>query len=129
MRHRHDAAVVGCEKCRGQCGVLDVAAAELEPLGQKAEIDVARQRRLPRPDALPDPPAIGRVGKRERHHECEAADERIVEVLPQVAREDRDAVVALDALQQVADLEIRVAIMGIAHFGPLAEQRVRLVEQ
>ena len=45
-----------------------------------------------------------------------------------VARID-EAVVGLEPLQQVGDLDVRVPVVGVADLGPLAEQRVRLVEE
>jgi hypothetical protein len=45
---------------------------------------------------------------------CGAAPhERLVHVLAQFAREDDDAVVVLDALQQVADLDVGVAVVRV----------------
>ena len=44
-------------------------------------------------------------------------------------RQDRQAAIGLHPLEQVADLDVRVAIVAVADLGALAEQRVRLVEQ
>ena len=46
-----------------------------------------------------------------------------------VRREDRQAAVGLHALQQVADLDVRVAVVAVLDLGALAEQRVGLVEE
>ena len=59
----------------------------------------------------------------------EPADERLVHVLAEVRREDGDAVVVLHPLEQVADLDVGVAVVGVAHLGALAEQGVGLVEE
>ena len=45
-----------------------------------------------------------------------------------VARIDH-ALVLLHPLQQVADLDVGVAVVGVADLGALAEQRVGLVEE
>ncbi len=44
---------------------------------------------------------------------CSRREERVVEVLPQVGREDRDAVVLLHPLQQVGDLDVGVAVVRV----------------
>ena len=46
-----------------------------------------------------------------------------------VGGQDRQPAERLHPLQQVADLEVGVAVVAVAHLGALAEQRVRLVEQ
>ena len=69
------------------------------------------------------------VGKREFDDEAEPPDEGLVDVLPEVRREDRDALVLLHPLQQVADLDVRVAVVRVLHFGALAEERIRFVEE
>ena len=43
--------------------------------------------------------------------------------------EDRQAAIGFDPLQQVADLDIRVAVVAVLDLAALAEQRVGLVEQ
>jgi hypothetical protein len=59
----------------------------------------------------------------------QAPDEGGVEVLLAVGREDRHPFVGLDALQQIADLHVRVALVSGRDVGPFPEQRVRLVEE
>ncbi len=46
-----------------------------------------------------------------------------------VGRQDRQAAVRLHALQQVADLDVGVAVVAVLDLGALAEQRVGLVEE
>ena len=46
-----------------------------------------------------------------------------------VGGQDRDALEALHALQQVVDLEVGVAVVRVLHLGALAEERVGLVEE
>ena len=69
------------------------------------------------------------VGHREVDDRVEPARERLVDVGAQVRGEDRDAVERLHALQQVGGLDVRVAVVRVAHLGALAEQRVGLVEE
>ena len=79
--------------------------------------------------SLPDPLAVLGLGEREVDDDVEAAQERVVDVLAEVGREDDGAVVALHLLEQVGDLDVRVAVVGVAHLGALAEERVGLVEE
>ena len=69
------------------------------------------------------------VREREMDGESETAGEGVVEILAQIGREDRQSLEFLHLLQQIGDFEIGVAVVRIAHLGPLAEQRVRLVEE
>ena len=50
-------------------------------------------------------------------------------MLPQVRRENDNAIVLLDTLQQVVDLLIRVAIPGVVDVGSFAKQRLRFIEE
>ena len=50
-------------------------------------------------------------------------------LLAEVGREDHRARVALHLLQQVGDLDVRVAVVRVGDLGALAEQRVGLVEE
>ena len=79
----------------------------------------------PAPDAQP----LGRARQRELDDEAQPAQERLVEVLLAVGGEDREALEALHALEQVADLEVGVAVVRVLDLGALAEQRVGLVEE
>ena len=69
-----------------------------------------------------------RARPREVHDDVEAAGERLVDVLVQVAGQDHQAVV-LEPLEQVADLEVGVAVGAVLDLAALAEQRVGLVEE
>ena len=63
---------------------------------------------------LPDPLAVLGLGEREVDDEVEAAQERVVDVLAEVRREDDRARVALHLLQQVGDLDVGVAVVRVA---------------
>ena len=69
------------------------------------------------------------LGHREVDDRVEPAGERLVDVGAQVRGQDRDAVERLHPLEQVGDLDVRVAVAGVLDLGALAEQRVGLVEQ
>ena len=60
---------------------------------------------------------------------CRRRVKGFVEVLAEVGRQDRDPVVLFHPLQEIGDLDVRVAVVRVAHFGAFAEQRVRFVEE
>ena len=101
----------------------------------RLEAAPARRRRAPRSgvcagnDAAPDLRALGRVREREAHDEADPAQERAVDRVLGVRRQDREAAVGLHALEQVADLDVRVAVVAVLDLAALAEQRVGLVEE
>ena len=55
--------------------------------------------------------------------------ERLIHVTRPVAGQDGDALVFLHALQQVADLEVCVAVVRVPGLRSLSEERIRLVEE
>jgi hypothetical protein len=57
------------------------------------------------------------------------ADQRGIDAGVEVGREDRDPAEALDSLQQIVDLQVRVAIDGALDLGTLGEQSVGFVEE
>jgi len=69
------------------------------------------------------------VGLWERHPEADPASERVIEAGFEVGRQDHQAVKTLDALQQIIDLEVCVAVDAALDLRPLAEERVGLVEE
>ena len=58
-----------------------------------------------------------------------AAHEGLIHVVPHIGGQDGDALVLLHLLQQVADFDVGVAVVGIFHLRALAEQRVGFVEK
>src|SRR5207244_11882488 len=55
--------------------------------------------------------------------------ECLIERGPEVGGQDRQSPVRLHALQQVADLDVGVAVVAVSDLRALAEQRVGFVEQ
>ena len=108
--------------------VADAAAGDAQPRERRRRRGrrsaSARGRRAARSRAR-----CARVGERERDDEAQPPQERGVERLLHVRRQDREAAVGLHALQQVADLDVGVAVVAVLDLGPLAEERVRLVEE
>jgi hypothetical protein len=70
-------------------------------------------------------PALG-ARQRKVDDRFEPPSEGIVDIVPQVRGEDRDAVERLDALKQEGDFLVGVAVMRVVRLGPLAEQGVGL---
>ena len=73
--------------------------------------------------------ALHRAGKRKLSHKADAPQERWVKRLLHIRREDRESAIGLHALQQVADFDVRVAVVAVSDFAALAEERVGLIEK
>ena len=103
----------GGEKRRRERDVPDVPAraarsAERAPRGRgRARAASTPARRVP------DPAPILLIRQRELDRDVQPADERVVHVASQVRRQNRDAVVLLHALEQVADLDVGVAVVRV----------------
>src|SRR6185503_14239584 len=66
---------------------------------------------------LPDRPALARVRECEVDDHVHAPLEGAVDTLPRVGRDQQDAVVRLESLQQVVGLEVGVPVVGILYTG------------
>ncbi len=77
------------------------------------------------------PQAVALFGLRhgEGNDRLEAAGERVIDIAAQIGRQDDDAGKVLDALQEVADFLIGVAIVGAVDAGTLAKQGIGLIEE
>src|SRR6266511_1207087 len=118
----------GRDERGGQRGGADRPAGDPEPMGEEVEIDLLHGgpgREGQPPDGAP----LVFARHRELHHDVDPAEERLVHVPLQVRRHDRDAVVGLEPLQQVGDLDVRVPVVCVADVRALPEQRVGLVEE
>ena len=113
LLHRHDLAVLRREEGGVQRDVADVAAGDRKLLGEKLKVDVFAQRHLGREHAAPQLFAVALVGQRELDDVVHAPREGLVDVLAQIAREDHDAFVFFDLLQQVRDFDVGVAIVRV----------------
>ena len=108
--------------------MLPPASSNAPAQKSRSSVVVARARRARGACSQIRAPVRG-VGHREVDERVEPARERRVDVRAQVGGEDDDAVERLHALQQVGDLDVGVAVVGVADLRALAEQRVRLVEE
>jgi hypothetical protein len=127
--HRDNAAVGGGEERPGQRDVADAAAGHLDPAGEEVQVQASVARHGGGPDLLPDPAAVRDAWQLEFHRGVQPAHERLVHVAAQVGGEHDDAVVLFHLLQQVADLDVGVAVVGVAYLRALAEQGVGLIEE
>jgi len=62
-------------------------------------------------------------------NEMHAAKKRLVDILPEIGRQNRYPFILLHLLQEITDLDIRVAIVRILYLRPLAEQGIGFVEE
>ena len=97
-------------------------------MGQEREVEI-HDRRAGREAQLPQPQPFGLVGRRERDAHVDAPDEAVVDVAGVVRGEDGQPVEAFELLEQVARLEVRVAVVRVGDLGALGEHRIGLVEE
>ena len=115
-----------CSTCSGVIGVPVLRRGERRREGDRPDRparDVERRDRV-RVDAVERRLAgkprrqisarCARVRERELHDEAQPAQERAVDVRAQVRGQDREPAVRLHPLQQVRDLEVRVAVVAVA---------------
>src|SRR2546421_9856733 len=98
MGRTYDAPVRCGVEGGGERDVFDVAAGEAYGSRERAELHVVAERRFRGEDRLPDAPPVLLVRERKLDDDAHAAHERLVHVLPQVGREDGDAVELFDLL-------------------------------
>jgi hypothetical protein len=84
---------------------------------------------LRRNSTAPDALALGGCGVGEVDGEAQPTLEGLVERGLGVGGENGDALELLHALQQIADFDVGVAVMAVANFRALAEERLGLVEE
>ncbi len=73
-------------------------------------------------------PFVG-LGQAEVEQHVEAAQEGTVDSVERVGRDQHQAAVGFEPLQQEVGLEVGVAVVGVADQRPAGEQSVTLVEQ
>jgi hypothetical protein len=115
------------EKGGVQGDVADVAAGHVE-LGEALDVQFAGWG-LWGKDALPDGFALGYAGKGKIDSETQAALKGLVHGGLEIRGEDGEPLKVFHALQQIADLDVGVAVMAVPGLGTLAEQSVALVEE
>ena len=127
MRHPHRLTGV----CGGERGVErdapNVAAGDRET---RETIDVERiGRRFRWENPAPDLRPLRLIRKRKLHHEPQPAQERWIERLLHVRGQDGQAAIRFHPLEQIADLDVCVAVVAVFHFAALPEKRIGFVEE
>ena len=115
VAHADDPAVLRGQEGRRQGRVANPAAGELEVRREEPDVDVRLDRGLLGQDEPPDPLPVLRLREREVDHVVQPAQERLVDVVAEVRGEDDGARVALHLLEEVRDLDVRVAVVRVAH--------------
>src|SRR3981081_3901559 len=123
------ASVLCSEKRRGHRDVLDGAAWQFELRSNEVEVQVFASRDLCGPDGLPDAPAAIVVGEGELDDERQAARKCGVQVLAQVGGQDGQAVVFIELLKEIRDLDVGVTIVSVLNRRSLSEKRIALIEE
>src|SRR6185437_10207561 len=118
---------IGCNICGIERDVPDISAGKIKT-SQLSVIEAFRGH-CGRKHPLPDAAAHGLIGKWEPNQERDPAQERGIEIDAKIACEDCKAAIRLDALQQIADLNVCVAIMAVADFTASPEERVGFIEE
>src|SRR6266700_4880231 len=98
MVHGHGGALLRREKRCGQGHVLDISPRQFVLVRKKVEIDVISERGFFGPDLLPYAKPLYLVREREAHDKVESAKEGVVQISPQVARQDCNSLVFLHLL-------------------------------
>src|SRR4030095_10762245 len=114
-------------ECAVQGDVPDAAPGDVE-LRQQPPVEAVR-RRVDREDPAPDLGSLNLVGEWEVDDEPDPPEERGVQRRLLVCREYRKAAIRLHPLEEVADLDVGVAIVAVLDLAALAENRVGLVEE
>ena len=127
MGHANRLAGLGSQERSTERNVANVAAAHAQTR-HLSLIESARRCSI-REHAPPDFGTLNQVRERELNDEADATEKGGVERGLEICRQDGQAAVGLHALQQVADFDVRVAVMAILHFAAFAEERISLVEQ
>jgi hypothetical protein len=74
-------------------------------------------------------PTLRPAWHRKLHDDLEAPGEGRIDLLTQVGGRNTLVQVTLDPRQQVADLQVRVAVPGFLRFAPPTEEAVRLIKE
>src|SRR5262247_1824186 len=98
---------------------------ESEPLREERKVERAGINAR-RNDARPDPQPLWDPGQRKVDDEPQSSQERIVEILLPVGGKNCQSFESRHPLEEVADLEIGVAVVCVLDLGAFSEERVRL---
>ena len=110
-------------------GIFDVSAAHFEVFGECEEIDVLGERGGRGNEASPKFDALCNVRHGKVDFELDAACKGFVEAAAEVCRQNGDAGIGFEALEQIVDFEIGVAVVGTFDVGAFGEERVGFVKE
>ena len=112
---------------RSQDHVADMTARQL---GQRSDsVELGRANGVSAAQmGLPQGPALARFRLLELDDHVDAPGEGVVEAGPRVRRQNDDAGVCLDPLQEVIGLGVGEAVVGVLNIRALAEHGIGLVE-
>src|SRR5437870_4799051 len=127
VRHAYRLVSLGRQEGRAERDIADVAAADVE--SSQLVLVQSACRRAGGEYAPPDLGPLKHVRERELNDEADASQKSRIQRPLEVGRQDGQPAVGLHALQQIADLDVRVAIVAIFHFAALAEEGIGLVKQ
>src|SRR6266849_150038 len=127
MPHVDGRVVVRRQKCRLQGDVANVPARHVKA-GQLLDVETIGWRRA-RKYTSPDLSSEQLVGEWEVDHETKATEEGRVKRFLHVGGQDGQTPICLHSLQEVADLDVGVAVVAVLDLAPAPEESVRLVEQ
>ncbi len=127
MIHAHRFAGICRQKSGTQCNVPDAAARDIQ-LGQATDIESVSGS-LFRENAPPNFRAQRCVGKWKLDDEADPPEKGWVERTLYISGQDSQSPIRLHSLQQVANLDVGVAIMAVFYLAPFAEKSVGFVEK
>src|SRR5207237_387808 len=96
--------------------------------GKSCEIEFSLWR-VYRENPPPDFRAMLRIRKWEVNEETNALEKRAIQAFVAVGGEDRQPLIFFRPLEQVAQLDISIAVVVVLHFATLAEQHIGFIEQ
>src|SRR5215203_742993 len=107
---------------------VDVTTGQVELSREKIEIDLRGVHGFGH-DLEPDLLPLLHTGRGEVDDETQPPQEGFVQILLPVGRQDGYALEPLHALQQIADLEVGIPVVGVFDLGPAAEEGIGFVKE
>src|SRR5688572_2006658 len=104
------------------CDIDDSGTRQLKAVRDLAPVDIVSESQLLGEGARPAFAPLRRLRRCEADGCLESTQERVVDVRALIRREDDEGRERLDALEEIRNLLIRVAIVSITDVGALAEQ-------
>src|SRR5262245_40018123 len=119
MFHAHRFVSVGREEGGIQCNIADIAACDIESR-KFGRIEILGRRTF-RENPAPNFSSLWDVWKWKLHNKTDPAQERRVERLLHIGRENRQTAVRFHTLEQVADFDVGIAVVAVLDFTAFTE--------